>query len=267
MMEPRSEDKQQGSVQSVEVAGDVLRALLEAEGPRRLSEIAQVADMHPAKAHRYLVSLTRIGLASQDAATGLYDLGPMALQMALKGFSRFDILRQAVECIEHLGGEIGETVALVVWGDAGPKFIRMVEARHGQASTVPISHICPLTWSATGLLFCAYEDPTRTAGLIKRELEQNRLLNRVDAPHSASDLEAIVAKIRPNGVSTIETADNSRNAAISAPVFDASGKFIMGISVFARSGRIDTSLDGNLVRKVIATTRRLSDAMAGRKAF
>jgi DNA-binding IclR family transcriptional regulator len=76
-----------------------------------------------------------------------------------------------------------------------------------------------------------------------------------------------VATIRPNGVSTIETADNSRNAAISAPVFDASGKFIMGISVFARAGRIDTSLDGNLVRKVIATTRRLSDAMAGRKAF
>lgn len=266
-MDTRAEAKQQGSVQSVEVAGEVLRALLEAAGPRRLSEIAQAAGMHPAKAHRYLVSLTRIGLASQDATTGLYDLGPMALQMALKGFSRFDVLRRAVDCIEKLGREVGETVALVVWGEAGPKFIRVAEARHGQASTVLITHICPLTWSATGLLFCAYEDSARTAALIQRELEQNKLLNRVDAPQSLSDLEAIVATIRFNRVSMIENAGNSGTAAICAPVFDASGKFIMAISVFAKAGRIDIGLDGNLVGKVIATTRRLSDAMAGRTAF
>jgi hypothetical protein len=41
----------------------------------------------------------------------------------------------------------------------------------------------------------------------------------------------------------------------------------MGISVFAKAGRIDTSLDGNLVRKITSATRRLSDALAGRKSF
>lgn len=266
-MDSQTADRQRGSVQSVEVAGEVLHALLEADGPMRLSDIAHSAGMHPAKVHRYLVSLTRIGLTSQDAATGLYDLGPMSLQMALKGFIRFDILRQSVDCIEQLGRDIGETVALVIWGEAGPKFIRMAEARHGQASTVPITHVCPLTWSATGLLFSAYEDPARTSALIRREIEQNKLLNRANAPHSLADLEGLVAAIRSNGVSTIENGGNSGNAAISAPVFDASGKFIMGISVFAKAGRIDTSLDGNLVRKVTGVTRRLSDALAGRKSF
>ncbi|CAM8654965.1 IclR Transcriptional regulator [Paracoccaceae bacterium] len=266
-MDTRAEDKQQGSVQSVEVAGEVLRALMAADGPMRLSDLAQASGMHPAKAHRYLVSLTRIGLASQDTATGLYDLGPMALQMALKGFIRFDILRQSVDCIEQLGREIGETVALVIWGEAGPKFIRMAEARHGQASTVPITHICPLTWSATGLLFSAYEASTRTAALIHREIEQNKLLNRTNAPVSMAELDGMVATIRSNGVSTIENGGNSGNAAVSAPVFDGSGKFIMGISVFAKAGRIDTSLDGNLVRKVTSATRRLSDAFSGRKSF
>lgn len=266
-MDTRAEERQQGSVQSVEVAGEVLRALLAANGPMRLSDIAQASAMHPAKAHRYLVSLTRIGLASQDSATGLYDLGPMALQMALKGFIRFDILRLSVDCIEQLGREIGETVALVIWGEAGPKFIRMAEARHGQASTVPITHLCPLTWSATGLLFSAYEDPVRTSALIQREIEQSQLVNRANAPQSMADLEKLTASIRSHGVSTIENGGNSGNAAISAPVFDASGKFIMGISVFAKAGRIDTSLDGNLVRKITSATRRLSDALAGRKSF
>jgi DNA-binding IclR family transcriptional regulator len=266
-MDSRAEEKQQGSVQSVEVAGDILRALLDADGPRRLADLAKAADMHPAKAHRYLVSLCRIGLASQDTATGLYDLGPMALQMALKGFIRFDILRQAVDCIEQLGREIGETVALVMWGNAGPKLIRMAEARHGQASTVPITHICPLTWSATGLLFSAYEDASRTSTLIHREIEQNLLLGRVNAPHSMSELDRLIAAIRSSGVSTIENGGNSGNAAVSAPVFDASGKFVMGVSVFAKAGRIDISIDGNLVRRVVVATQRLSDALAGRKSF
>ncbi|MEI6573056.1 MAG: IclR family transcriptional regulator [Alphaproteobacteria bacterium] len=262
-----ADEKQQGSVQSVEVAGDILRVLLDADGPQRLGDLAKIAGMHPAKAHRYLVSLTRIGLASQDTATGLYDLGPMALQLALKGLIRFDILRQAVDCIEQLSLEIGETAALVTWGEAGPKFIRMAEARHGQASTVPITHICPLTWSATGLLFSAYEAPSRTSALIHREIEQNLLLSRVNAPHSMIELDKLIAAIRKSGVSTIENGGNSGNAAVSAPVFDASGKFIMGISVFAKAGRIDININSRLVQKVISATQRLSDAFAGRKNF
>jgi DNA-binding IclR family transcriptional regulator len=50
-------------------------------------------------------------------------------------------------------------------------------------------------------------------------------------------------------------------------VFDASGKFVMGVSVFAKAGRIDISIDGNLVRRVVVATQRLSDALAGRKSF
>lgn len=266
-MKMRSEEKQQGSVQSVEVAGGLLKVLLDANAPMRLADLAKAADMHPAKAHRYLVSLTRIGLASQDTATGLYDLGPMALQMALKGLIRFDVMRLAIDCIEQLSREIGETAALVIWGEAGPKFIRMAEARHGQASTVPITHICPLTWSATGLLFSAYEDPSRTSALIHREIEQNLLLSRSNAPHSMIELEKRIATIRTNGVSTIENGGNSGNAAISAPVFDASGKFIMGISIFAKAGRLDIGIAGNLVQKVTSAARDLSDAFAGRKSL
>jgi DNA-binding IclR family transcriptional regulator len=116
-------------------------------------------------------------------------------------------------------------------------------------------------------LFSAYEASTRTSTLISREIEQNKLLNRANAPLSMAELDALVATIRSSGVSTIENGGNSGNAAVSAPVFDASGKFIMGISVFAKAGRIDTSLDGNLVRKVTSATRKLSDALAGRKSF
>jgi hypothetical protein len=41
----------------------------------------------------------------------------------------------------------------------------------------------------------------------------------------------------------------------------------MGVSVFAKAGRIDISIDGNLVRRVVVATQRLSAALAGRKSF
>ena len=89
-------------IQSVEVAGDILNALIQADGPLKLAELAQRAGMQSAKAHRYLVSLIRIGLATRDAASSRYDLGPIALQLGLKGFSRFEPLRFAEATLREL---------------------------------------------------------------------------------------------------------------------------------------------------------------------
>ena len=71
----RGEESPQQGIQSIEVGAQVLRALEAGRGPMALSEVARHCAMHPAKVHRYLVSLVRAGLASQDARTGQYDLG------------------------------------------------------------------------------------------------------------------------------------------------------------------------------------------------
>ncbi len=67
----RAEESPQQGIQSIEVGAQVLRALEAGRGPMALSEVARNCAMHPAKVHRYLVSLVRAGLASQDARTGL----------------------------------------------------------------------------------------------------------------------------------------------------------------------------------------------------
>ncbi len=107
-------------IQSVEVAGDLIHALIQADGPLKLADLAQRAGMPSAKAHRYLVSLMRVGLARQDAATSRYDLGPVAFQLGLKGFSRFEPLQVAEATLHTLVDQVGETAALAVWGRKGP---------------------------------------------------------------------------------------------------------------------------------------------------
>ncbi|MBS4047031.1 IclR family transcriptional regulator [Ferrovibrio sp.] len=254
-------EEMQAGIQSVEVAGVILQALIKTDHSQRLSEVARMTGLPPAKVHRYLVSLARIGLASQNLLTGRYDLGPMAMQIGLKGFSRFDALRYASDMLDGLVERLGETAGLVVWSEQGPKFVRMSEARHAHASTISFSHICPMTWSATGLLFSSFEDQARTRPLILRELEQNRLLDRPSAPKDESELQQTLVAVRAQGVATVANGGGAGIAGISAPVWDASGKFAMAVTVFAQSGRIDTRMGTELVREVCATAEKLSLAL------
>src|SRR5712672_3565887 len=73
----KSTTRQKGGVNSVEVAGILLRAISEAAGPARLADIARATGMPTAKAHRYIVSLIRAGLVERDPNSGHYDLGPL----------------------------------------------------------------------------------------------------------------------------------------------------------------------------------------------
>ena len=133
--------------------------LAEAGGPMRLADLSRAAAMPSAKAHRYLVSLARAGLVEQDAETARYDLGPLMLRAGLAALGRSDALKRAERALEAIAARTGETAAVAVWGTHGPTHVRLVEARHELAATVPPGHVCPMTYSAAGLVFCAFGDP------------------------------------------------------------------------------------------------------------
>ena len=73
----------QRGIQSVEVGGRLLLALVHEGRPMALKDLAQAAQMSPAKAHPYLVSYGKLGLVVQDGASGHYGLGPLAMQIGL----------------------------------------------------------------------------------------------------------------------------------------------------------------------------------------
>ena len=258
---PGADKPTQLGIQSVEVAGDLIHALIQADGPLKLADLAQRAGMPSAKAHRYLVSLMRVGLARQDAATSRYDLGPVAFQLGLKGFSRFEPLQVAEATLHTLVDQVGETAALAVWGEKGPTMIKVVEARHDLASTMAPSHHCPLTYSATGLLFCAYEDPVRTATAIERELDQNRRSGRLNVPKERASLAGMMREIKERGYSCLSDGGGDGLGAVSAPVVDITGKLIMALTVFGRSTRVDAKPNGALGKLVADTAAELSASL------
>jgi len=251
-------------IQSVEVAGTVLDVLIRSEGPMKLAEIAAKLGFPSAKIHRYLVSLIRIGLVQQNKDSSKYDLGPVAFQLGLKGFARFEPLQLAESLLKELVEQVGETSALAVWTDKGPTMIRVMEARHDFASTIAPTHHCPLTFSATGLVFSSFEDPARTEGPIERELEQNRATGRVNAPKERAALAELIRETRAQGFACLRDGGGDGFGAVSAPIFDATGRLLMALTVFGRISRVDSGPESALARIVAACGERLSAAFGYR---
>jgi len=132
-------------IQSIEVGGTLLRALMAAGGHLPLKDLAQAAGMPAAKAHAYLVSFCRLGLIEQPLEGGPYGLGPLARELGLISLQQQDPVRLSSERLEPLALELGMTVGLAVWGNQGPTVLRVahppapvhIHLRHGSVLSVP----------------------------------------------------------------------------------------------------------------------------------
>src|SRR5690348_16196649 len=117
-------------IQSIEVGGELLRALARSGEPMMLRDLAREAGMPAAKAHPYLVSFSRIGLIEQDKATGRYEIGALALELGLISLRQLSGVRIATPRISDLANTIDHAVSLAVWGTHGPTVVRLEEPSH-----------------------------------------------------------------------------------------------------------------------------------------
>src|ERR1700754_1218670 len=142
-------------VQSIEVGGRILTALIEFGQPTMLRDLAARAGMTSAQAHAYLVSYRKLGLVEQDPASGRYFLGPFALQLGLVRMRGTDPLRMASNVAVELSEKTGYMVTVTVWGTHGPTIIQVHEAAYPVHVNLRVGALYTLTGTATGRLFAA----------------------------------------------------------------------------------------------------------------
>lgn len=240
---------ERGGVQSVELAGGLLRLLVEAGEPLRLADLSRRAGVPSAKAHRYLVSLGRAGLVEQDPGTTRYGLGPLLRRAGIAALTQSDALLRAERMLKQIVAKTGETAAVAVWGTHGPTHVRLEEARHEWAATVAPGHVCPMTYSASGLVFCAFGDPRIVLQVAEREMAQSRATDRPGAPRDTAELQQAMALVRDDGFATVSSEGGTGLAAVSVPVFETDRERMrFALTVFAPAGRLNVSADGPIVK-------------------
>lgn len=267
-------------IQSVEVAAPLLRALADAAGALSLSMLARGAGMPAAKAHRYLVSLIRVGLVQQDAQSGTYDLGALALDLGLASLGRIDALKLADQSMASLRDATGETVALAVWGNLGPTYIRLLQSRRPVTVNLQIGSVMPMTYTASGLCFATWLDAAVSAPYLQRELASNQR-DDIDAPHTLPALQTLLDETAAHGMARMigkldpaaaRPSSVHRSAdlllagfnAFSAPVFEHDGRIRFALTVVGAAVHIGTEWEGLIALETRRHARALSRRMGHR---
>ena len=254
-------DRGQRGIQSVEVGGQLLLALAHHGRPLPLKDLAQAAGMAPAKAHPYLVSFGKLGLIEQEAASGRYGLGPLAMQLGLISLQQFDPVRLATPRIALLAPLIGHTVALAVWGNRGATIVRVEEAPAPVHVNMRHGTVMSLRDTASGRLFAAYLP--RASVLAALEVERAlapRPVGRQPRQGALIDAEfrRQLEDVRQHGMSHAIDAAVPGVSALAAPVFDEAGAIVLCITAIGPTAIFDARFDGPLAGALRHSAQELS---------
>jgi DNA-binding IclR family transcriptional regulator len=249
--------KLQHGIQSIEVGARLLQVLARATRPQMLRDLAAAAEMPAAKAHRYLVSFARMGLVEQHAETGLYDLGPFALELGLGALARLEPVTASGPALAELREEIGQTVAVAVWANHGATIVRWLGADTPVSASLRVGAVLPLTRSATGMAFLAFLPQETTAPFVKKELLEHQRQGLT--PVSREEVDQLSAQTRRRGFArTSEFIPGISGIAV--PVFDYSGAMTLALVALGYSKPFDAELErisSAVLRKAGSLSQRL----------
>ena len=183
-------------IQSIEVGGKLLLALLEHSSPLPLGALAKAAGMSGANAHAYAVSYGTLGLVRQDPASGHYELGPLALQLgggAAPARPHQD--RRAHDA--RAGRAHGQTIAIAVLGNLGPVIVHLHESNYPIHVNMRTGTVMSLTNTATGKVFAALLPPKKIESLLHEDFLR---LGAVPTLSHTEKFEQSLREVRQRGV-------------------------------------------------------------------
>ena len=244
----------QRGIQSIEVGGRLLLVLAGSGRPLALKDLALAAGMTPAKAHPYLVSFGKLGLITQDAGSGRYGLGPLAMQLGLISLQQYDPVRLATARLPELARSQGHMVALAVWGNQGPTIVRTEEPptpvhvamRHGTVMSV--------RGTASGRLFAAFLPAAQVQAVLDADPAPAR---------AVADFEREVQQVRHSGLAHAVDSALPGISALAAPVFDAAGQMVLSLTVIGPGAMLDTQRDSPAALALLQVARELTAQLGG----
>lgn len=241
------------TIRAVERALDVLLCFT-AGSDWGLTEIAQRVGLHKSTVHRLLATLEQNGFVVRDEATEKYRLGLRILELSAHARAGDPAVVLLGE-MERLRDQLGETVSLYVRDRKDRVRIQAVQSEQAVRRVAPVGARLPLTVGASSKVLLAFGDPG----------ERDALLADVSWP-TPKDRDAYVEQLQEIAALGYATSFEEREAgaaAISAPIFDRSGKLYAALSVSGPSNRLTADVMRERAPAVIEAARRMGMLLGG----
>ena len=244
----------QNTIQSLDRAMRILEALSEA-GAAPLSGLAGGLGESPATVYRVLVTLQARDIVAFDEASQSWAVGAGAFHIGSAFLRRTGLAEAARPILRALMEETGETANLGIARGAEVLFLAQVETQESLRAFFPPGTLSPLHASGIGKALLAQLEPERLARYLA-SAALTRFTERTLATRQAlaADLEA--TRARGYALDTEEKAPGM--ACVAAPVFDALGEAVAGLSVSGPVSRLPAARTAEIGGQVAAAAARLS---------
>lgn len=259
---PSTRSPETAGVRTLLTGITLLKSIARLSEPANLSEIARHAALPVSRAHRYLTTLVQSGMLSVDVATGLYTLGPAAIELGVSAMSNTDALQIATNVMRRLTVRTSLVSVLCVWGSNGPTVVRWEQGRLEAAIRVREGINLSLLTTAAGQIFLAFLDTSTAAAQLDHDLRAWNRTALANQRFTAEKVKALRNQVREQGLACAIGIRNPLVAAISAPVFDRSG-LVMSLTLTGIQGTFDSAVGGEPARHLKDVAREISTLLGG----
>ena len=244
-------DADTGTVRALDRGLQLLR-LLARENRITLTSLAMQVGMPPSTAHRLLTTLQRHRFAEFDEDAQEWMIGVEAFRAGSGFLKRIDLVEASREIMQRLMSETGETANLAIPDDGDMVFISQVETSNPIRAFFRPGARSPMHACGAGKALLSQLAPADIEKLLQRKGLPEFTPNTVTRPHLLFDeLEAI----RTRGWAFDDEERYEGMRCVAAPVFNAQGEAVAGISVSGPTARFtDREIDhfSSAVRRAAA---------------
>ncbi|ARE40190.1 Transcriptional regulator, IclR family [Rhodovulum sp. P5] len=249
----------QNTVRSLDRAMGLLAALSETTG-LTLTELAERTDQSTATVYRVLVTLQGHGIVEFEDGTQRWQVGPGAFRIGSGFLRRTNVTERSREAMQDLMRATGETANLGIENRDEVLFLTQVETHEAIRAFFPPGTRSPMHVSGIGKALLAHYPEPRISAIVA----DKGLPGFTDCSiTSEGDLREDLARTRDRGfaIDDQERADGMR--CIAAPIFNAHGEPIAGLSVSGPAFRVSLQQADGIGAKVRHAADRVTTAIGG----
>jgi DNA-binding IclR family transcriptional regulator len=250
---PSATPPRRRGIDSVEVAGTILKAAVRLDSVFRLKDLELATSIASATLYRYLVSLMECGLIQRVEGSNRYTLGLLAFQLGQKASQSNDVVSLIAPHVQEFSQAVGETCAIGVWFDGGPIMVKWFEVNRAISISLRLGAQLPLLASSTAKVFGAYLPRAVTEPVLLREL-----LAAGRKPGEADAYYASLKRVRDSGIAQGLGTHIKGISSLSAPVFDQHGRIVVALAVIGNQMTFDAGLNGQIAGDLKKLAARLS---------
>ena len=250
----------QNTIKSLDRAIVVLQRLGEL-GAVTLTDLATDMGQSPATVYRVLVTFQNRELVDFDEHAQLWSVGPGAFLIGATFLRRTSLVERARPVLRALMQETGETANLGIERNGEVLFVSQVETHSNIRAFFPPGTVSDMHASGIGKALLAFmAEDRRDAILTGRPLAAYTEHTLTEAEALVEDLH--ISRARGYAFDADEKTEGMR--CIAAPVFDAFGEPVAGISVSGPTSRVSDAEVESLARAVMNAADTLSIAMGAK---